>query len=511
MRRQNEGKEADICLIVEGAYPYISGGVSSWLHNLIQAQDHLSFSIISLMPSKQQLKIKYELPKNVFELNNIYLCDIKEGNKRLNEINSICKQLEKPLIDLQKNGGLFEISQIIRILSPFKDGLGKFQLLNSEAAWKLLLHMYQSTIPSASFLNYFWSWRSLLGSLYATMISPMPRAKVYHTISTGYAGLFAARAKLETGRPVILTEHGIYTNERRIEVMMADWFSEGIDEQLIQSKNSKTLRNVWIDAFQSYTNACYSACDLIITLYQGNQKMQLRDGADPKKLKIIPNGVDFDIVRKANISRSDTKLTVALIGRVVPIKDVKTYIRACNIVLDQYSELQVLIIGPTDEDPVYYQECKNIINQLECENKIKFTGQVNLDNYFNDIDILVLTSISEAQPLVILEAGAVGIPSVVTDVGACREMILGRNDEVPKLGPGGVVTSLASPISTANGMLKLLSDNKLRKGYGENIRKRVKQFYQKKDINSSYRKIYSEMMLKKTNQHIINQEYQWRA
>ena len=55
-----------------------------------------------------------------------------------------------------------------------------------------------------------------------------------------------------------------------------------------------------------------------------------------------------------------------------------------------------------------------------------FTGRVNLLEYLGKIDVVVLTSLSEAQPLVILEAGAAGVPVVATDVGACGEMILGQ-------------------------------------------------------------------------------------
>ena len=61
------------------------------------------------------------------------------------------------------------------------------------------------------------------------------------------------------------------------------------------------------------------------------------------------------------------------------------------------------------------------------------------------IAALALTSISEAQPLVILEAGAAGVPTVATDVGACREMIEGPQSEVPPLGPGGAIVGLLIP------------------------------------------------------------------
>src|SRR3546814_18617729 len=87
------------------------------------------------------------------------------------------------------------------------------------------------------------------------------------------------------------------------------------------------------------------------------------------------------------------------------------------------------ILGPFDEDPGYCQECRDLVAMLGLGETVKFMGQVKLDDWLGRIDAIVLTSISEAQPLVILEAGAAGVPTVATDVGACREMILGPPDE----------------------------------------------------------------------------------
>ena len=63
-----------------------------------------------------------------------------------------------------------------------------------------------------------------------------------------------------------------------------------------------------------------------------------------------------------------------------------------------------------------------------------FTGAVNIVEYLGRIHVVVLTSLSESQPLTILEAGAAGIPFVATNVGSCREVIEGRSDEQPLTG-----------------------------------------------------------------------------
>ena len=50
----NKQSEADICLILEGTYPYVAGGVSSWTHDLIRAQPDLSFHLLTLLNSLNQ-------------------------------------------------------------------------------------------------------------------------------------------------------------------------------------------------------------------------------------------------------------------------------------------------------------------------------------------------------------------------------------------------------------------------------------------------------------------------
>ena len=65
----------------------------------------------------------------------------------------------------------------------------------------MTLRMYRSMMGDSSFLNFYFSWKGLIASLYSILLADIPSAKVYHAASTGYAGLFLTRAHLETGRP----------------------------------------------------------------------------------------------------------------------------------------------------------------------------------------------------------------------------------------------------------------------------------------------------------------------
>ncbi len=482
-------RRADVCLILEGTYPYVTGGVSSWTHDLLLAQKDLTFHLVTLLPKNANLTLRYQVPSNVVATSSVCIQELPAGRSSIPRSREFFSALEGPLLGLQTGGGLDDLRGIIEVLKPVRQSAGSQLLLNSRQAWQMLLRMYASAVPRSSFLDFFWSWRSLVGGLYSVLLADLPDASVYHAVCTGYAGLLLARARLETGRPALITEHGIYTNERRIEMAMADWLHDGMDDGLRIDSGHRALTDVWVDTFVGYSRACYEAATEIITLYEGNQQFQLQDGADKAKLRIIPNGVDYERYSVVPRVRS-ARPTIALIGRVVPIKDVKTFIRACAIVRCSVPDLQALVLGPTDEDRAYHDECMDLVRHMRLEDTVTFTGRVKLDEYLGRIDVLVLTSISEAQPLVVLEAGALGIPSVTTDVGSCRDLILGPSAENPPLGPAGDVTPLCNPTATAHALVRLLTDPDWYARCGSAIKNRVRVSYNKIGVDRTYHELY---------------------
>jgi len=193
----------------------------------------------------------------------------------------------------EKPMALSDLKTIMDVLRSARVELGTEALLDREEAWKQLVSLYETGFPDHSFLDYFWSYRAIAGGVYSTLLAPLPVADIYHAMSTGYAGLMGARAKVETGRPVFVTEHGIYTNERRIEVTSADWLEATSSKALTIDKPRRDLRDMWIDSINNFSRVCYEASDRIITLFEGNQKPQLEDGAPIEKMQVIPNGVDI--------------------------------------------------------------------------------------------------------------------------------------------------------------------------------------------------------------------------
>lgn len=481
--------ECDVCLILEGTYPYIRGGVASWTDEMIRRQSHLKFHVVAILPQHEEPVNKYELPDNVVGVTNLFLQRLPKGGE--GKAGTISR-IEQPLeVIMDGTATLKDFETVLSILGEQRDSLGYDYLLNSKETWSVLTDMYRDNYNESSILDYFWTWRAVMGSLLSIILCPLPKAKAYHTMCTGYAGLLAARAKIETGKPVFLTEHGIYTNERRIEIASADWLLETASRRYTIDYTVSNLRDLWMNTFANYSRICYEACDRIITLFEGNQELQQLDGANPAKMAVIPNGVDIERFQAIE-RRPSGRPTIALIGRVVPIKDIKSFIRATAIVRDQMPELRAYIMGPTDEDESYFEECRSMVAHYELEDTIEFTGQVHIDDYIPEIDVVVFTSISEAQPLGILEAGACGIPVVATNVGSCKELIEGKSSEQPNLAPGGVVTPLSNPSATAQAIVRLLSDEVFYMQSSAAARTRIATYYDKNDQHAAYREIYGQ-------------------
>jgi glycosyltransferase involved in cell wall biosynthesis len=488
---------ADVCLILEGTYPFVSGGVAHWSHALIKQQPDLTFHIVAIRPPFLSSPPVFELPRNVSGMTEIFLQELPPGDEPSDKeaVQKLFASIELPMLKLQHFGRLEDLQKVIEGFSRFPFTLGSKILLESEESWHLTLRMYRSTMGDSSFLNFYFSWKGLIASLYSILLAPMPKAKIYHAASTGFAGLFLARAHLENKSPCLITEHGIYTNERRIEITLADWLydQKTMDLVIDPVTRERDLKDFWIDTFFGYSRLCYAAASKIITLYHGNQEYQLADGAPKEKLSVIPNGVDIKTYGSVQ-KEPGRPPAIALIGRVVPIKDVKSFIHSVNMIKEKVPEVKALIIGPTDEEPEYFQECQELAQNLNLKETLSFVGKVRTIDYLPKIDVLVMTSISESQPLVVLEAGAAGIPCVTTDAGSCMELIYGKIDESPPLGAGGAVTPLSNPSAIADNIILLLKDPPYYASCSQAIKKRVETYYDEKEVQKNYQEIYHEMM-----------------
>lgn len=492
---RQSGVEADICLIVEGCYPYVPGGVSSWIDWLIRSQPDTTFTVVTLWPRPTSQPPRYALPPNVRTLRHVYLQDFGARPRNFVALPPNVEALGRALNRLTTEGGADALREASEQLAATRRHVDLPVLFNSPVAWQLVQDMYAAEMPYGSFLHYFWAWRALLGGLFATLEFKLPQARVYHTISTGYAGVLAARAALETGRPALLTEHGIYTNERRVELLMADWVADTVDKGHALEDPRFDLRDMWVRAFEAYARTCYEASTEVVTLYQDNQRLQRALGALEEKLKVIANGINVGKFAALPQAADDARPTMALIGRVVPIKDIQTFIAAARIVRERIPDVRAWVMGPVDEDPAYFEACRALVAELGLDATVEFTGAVNIVDYMPHVHVAVLTSLSESQPLVVLEAGAAGIAFVATNAGSCREIIEGRDEEQPPLGAGGIITDLVAPDQIADAVALLLTDHARRRACGAALKARVVATYTSERAAAAYSALYRRLIL----------------
>jgi glycosyltransferase involved in cell wall biosynthesis len=111
-----------------------------------------------------------------------------------------------------------------------------------------------------------------------------------------------------------------------------------------------------------------------------------------------------------------------------------------------------------------------------------------------DIGVVVLSSISEGLPLVMLEAFAGGRPVVATDVGACRELIEGGTHEDQALGKAGAVVNIADSEALANKIIHFLTDAEDWQKACRVAQRRVEKYYSQDDLFDRYQTIYREQL-----------------
>ena len=492
---------ADVILLLEGTYPMVRGGVSSWVDQLIRGLPQLRFALVFIGGRPDHYgDILFERPANVVHLECHYLMDdlpalhaikARKGSpSTFNTVHELHETLRNPALHDQ-NRALCDVAKMI----GQRGGLSQEDFLHSQAAWQHIVDHYLEHVTEPSFIDYFWSVRNIHAPLFllARIANGLPRGRCLHTISTGYAGFLGALAHHIHQWPLLITEHGIYTKERQIDLLEAKWIKTSTDA-LSHGFQIDTgyIRQMWIRFFQGLGRMTYACAAQITTLHEGNRLRQLQDGAPEARTRIIPNGIcieRFAPLRSATANNQQP--IVALLGRVTPIKDIKTFIRAMRQLTSQLPDAQGLIVGPDSEDPDYAQECRDLVAQLGLEKSVHFLGFQRTEEILAQVRLVVLTSISEAQPLVVLEAMAAGLPVVCSDVGACRELVIG---DPARQQAAGHIVPIANPMATAQAMQLLLTQATAWQSAREAGIARVEAEYTEALMMARYQQLYEEVI-----------------
>lgn len=494
---------ADVMLLLEGTFPYVSGGVSSWVNQMIRAFPELRFGIVFIGSRREDYgDMAYQLPANVVHLETHYLYDFpppplvqgRSGDARAFDASDRLHDL------LREPGREAEAGALIRELMPaLREGgaLGEDAFLYSRRAWQTITDQYRRFCTDPSFTDYFWTVRIMHKPLWqlVRIADGLIPARVYHTVSTGYAGFLGALLRHRNQRPLLVSEHGIYTKERKIDLFQSQWIRDNRNVFERDISQISYFRELWVRFFETLGRVCYDAGDDIVALYEGNRRRQVQDGAPEARTRSIPNGIDLPRLAPLRDKRQPgVPPVLCLIGRVVPIKDVKTFIRAMLTVVREYPEAEGWIAGPEDEDPEYARECRSLAESLGLGQKVKFLGFQRIDALLPQVGVLVLSSISEALPLVVLEGFAAGVPCVTTDVGSCRELLFGLPGDDAALGPAGEVVRIADPAALAAAALALLRDPVRWQAAQAAGVARVERYYTQERMVGSYRELYQRLM-----------------
>ncbi len=209
----------------------------------------------------------------------------------------------------------------------------------------------------------------------------------------------------------------------------------------------------------------------------------------PEAINVVYNGVDGqefspqpqvrDTVRH-RLGIPPNALVVGSVGRIVPLKDFMTLLKAAEALVPETPSLYVLLVGSGAELPRLQSY---VANSRELAGRVVFPGAVDgVAELLNAMDIFVLPTLMEGMSNTLLEALAVGLPVVATRVGGNPEVV--AEGECGYLFPPQDVPELISQLRT------LSRDSRLRADFGRAARERALRHFSLEGMLRRYRDLY---------------------
>ena len=464
-----------VCMILEGCYPFVRGGVSTWVHQYMEKSPEIEFVLWTVHASEDDTKEPlYTLPSNVVEHHKVILNEgyDKKASRPMNpQLSSKISSLMYDLLLEEKNEtSLEEIARLLR------QDTSPMSLVFSEAFLSLAQRI-SDEIPGLGMADAFYSLQSMMMPICKVLTAQIPDADVYHAAVTGYGGLLGAVAAIETKKPFVLTEHGIYPREREEELIASDWAIPA-------------MRPLWIRLFYKMSAYAYRYASRVTSLFQNARDRQIIIGCPPEKCTVIPNGINMDPFQKIRLPEIGHEIHIGAFVRFAAIKDLKTMIRAFHSVRQRRSDVYLHIMGGTD-DRAYRESCEALIDRLHLRQSVLIEGHVNTIEYMRRMDMTLLSSISEGQPLTILESMAAGRACIATRVGDCPGLI---EEETNSAGPAGICCTPMAAEEISAAVLKLCAEPELRIQMGKNGRQRVRNKYLLDNMLHAYHAVYQEVI-----------------
>ena len=507
--------DVDVAIVMESTYPYLKGGVSAVVHDIITGNPDLTFGIIHITwDSHSPLKDLYGMPDNVAWVKVLYLSmeEHQEDFLRARPRDLRMNRRQRRELSRRILGAMIALAQEGRT-EPLWEIIGEgLSASRRYPVWAVLgtrefMEAYHDMMPDLgmSMTDIFWCLRDFFSLAYAVLAEPVPRAQVYHAHTTGYAMLLGVNAAREHGTKVLLTEHNLYVRdtvntllERRLDlnVRLTDYRTFDVTGR----------ERMWMAWWLEMGRLCYPYAYASTYLYPRAITEANELGGDAGRAIVIPNGIvtsEFDASYAARLAAieeikkegADKHLwKLVYIARVVPIKGLLDMIDSVRLMVDRGLNIHLDVCGPTEHMPSYFEQCLTRIVEQGLESVITIRGTVKVRELLPEFDLFVLPSYNEGLPVVSLETMGAGIPTVSTDVGAVRSVVEDMivTDEGETWDPCGIIIEPGDPAVMADKVQEVISDVDLYERLSLNARGRVEAAYDLVKVNASYNKIYRQ-------------------
>jgi len=450
-----------VCIISEGSYPLVRGGLSEWAHLLIKTLEDVEFDVFSIAPTGEEEQLYEKLPN----LNKIVIVPLIRSNVPKGSP-PLPKALSRNLASFLRNALCGKSIDFDTINKAQWLHLVNKEWLNSRRYWDLIVDFYQVHYPEYPFTEYFWTVFSLcsilLDSIYSTY--QLPKADVYHSLNVGIGGFVGALAKALYGTPLIITDQGQYIKE--------------VHDYLSRHDMPQIQRHQLIKFCESMVKTSYKYADWVVPPCHSHIPIEREMGADPDKIRVINNGIDCDRFRPGP-PRNGRQPMIGCFARVVPIKGITTLIRAARTVVNKH-QANFVVVGEV-QDKEYYRQCQGLVDELGLRDNFRFIGHADALEWYHRVDVSVLPSLSEGVPYALLESMSCGLPCVCTAVGGVPEII---STDVGYTVPPNDADSLSERIC------ELLENEGLRKRLSQRATEVANEKYTIGEMASEFRGLY---------------------
>lgn len=218
----------------------------------------------------------------------------------------------------------------------------------------------------------------------------------------------------------------------------------------------------------------------------------LQNHITKKTMKVLGygnvRGVDVNFwQKKENVERDDDKFNFIFVGRIVRDKGINELVTAFARLNEKYTNTHLWLIGAYEDDldPISDATRKEIANN----HSIEAVGQKNqkeLVDYYSSSDCFVFPSYREGFPNTVLEAGAMELPCIVTDINGSREII--------ENGKNGLIVPSKDEDALFNAMVQMVTDANLRRTCVSNARSMIVSRFEQSFVRQCLLDFYDEIM-----------------